>query len=278
MRDRVLRSRSWVARVGSGEIARFQRCIGLVDHLQLFLRCLVSAMCIGMVELDQFLVACLEANQGEGRLYLEDDEGSLLRRQLPLVAWRLARAVAAGIAKDAEIVAHGGRVVWAVTAAERPGRALPSRVMTDLGFDLGFAHSRVVVPRRIVLADVVEAKPIIKLEARPRTRGAKIAAGGTTGMLANPQLRLRAGRRIDRAFEASAGHAASMRSRAVPDKHRRRIAGTIADIDIGACRHQPRRRHPITTPRKTKGSSPHGPCRRDHPRQAARRAAADPAR
>ena len=61
-------------------------------------------MRIRMVELDQFLVARLEAYQREGRRDLEDDESRFLGRKLPLVARRLVCSLAARVTEDAEII------------------------------------------------------------------------------------------------------------------------------------------------------------------------------
>src|SRR5215469_155050 len=62
------------------EIAGLQGGVGLVDDLQLLLGCLVAAMRIGVMQLDQRLVARLEPDQGEGRVELEDRQGLLARR------------------------------------------------------------------------------------------------------------------------------------------------------------------------------------------------------
>src|SRR5439155_27311234 len=100
---------------------------------------------------------------------------------------------------------------------------LPRRIMADLGFDLGFAHPHIIIPGRIVFADMIEAKPIIKIEACPRTRRPEVAAGCAARMVARPHLRL--WRWIHRALEASAAHCNSMGRWARADKHRRRKAG-----------------------------------------------------
>ena len=95
-------------RVGSRrhgwKIAGLERRIGVVDDLQPFLGSLVAAMRVGVVELDQFLIARLEPDQGEGRREIEDDEGLLLlgERALALAARRSPGASSSSIAEQAE--------------------------------------------------------------------------------------------------------------------------------------------------------------------------------
>src|SRR5207248_2078022 len=74
----------WVRGVAarwSCEIARLQRGISLIDDLEFLFGCLVAAMGVGMVQLDQDLIPRLEAHQGEGRLDFENGERLLARRQ-----------------------------------------------------------------------------------------------------------------------------------------------------------------------------------------------------
>ena len=77
----------------SVEIAGFEGRVGLIDDLQLLLGHFVSAMCIGMVELDQRLVARLQAHRGERSLDLEHGQGLFASGQSTLC--RLARGSAA---------------------------------------------------------------------------------------------------------------------------------------------------------------------------------------
>jgi hypothetical protein len=67
------------AGVGVGA-AGLQRGISLIDDLELLLGCLVAAMGVGMMQLDQDLIPRLEAHQGEGRLDFENGERLLARR------------------------------------------------------------------------------------------------------------------------------------------------------------------------------------------------------
>src|SRR5262249_51371362 len=145
----------------SGEVAALQRRIGLVDDLEPLLGRLVAAMRIGVVQLDQFLVPRLEANEREGRLELEHQKRDRLgaRRSLvPLPRPSLARRsrLAGAITKDAEIIANR-RSSRPVATAERPSRTLPNGVVADLRLDLPFAHAGIVIPCRIVFTNVLEA-------------------------------------------------------------------------------------------------------------------------
>ena len=65
---------------GSVEIAGLQGRIGLVDDLQLLLGGLVAAMGVGVVLLDQHLVARLEAHRGQRRFEIEHRQRLLARR------------------------------------------------------------------------------------------------------------------------------------------------------------------------------------------------------
>src|SRR4029077_4241830 len=66
--------------VGSAEIAGFQGRVCLIDNLELLLEDLVAAMGVGVVFLDQHLVARLETELGKGRLEIEYRERLLARR------------------------------------------------------------------------------------------------------------------------------------------------------------------------------------------------------
>src|SRR5438876_12443190 len=69
--------RSWICSV---EVAGFQGRVGLVDDLQFLLGGLVAAMGIGVVLLDQRLVARLEARRGQRRFDIKDGDRLFARR------------------------------------------------------------------------------------------------------------------------------------------------------------------------------------------------------
>src|SRR5437868_5904862 len=105
-------------------------------------------MGIGMVELDQRLVARLEAHRSERRLDLEHVKGLFASRQSALR--RLARAPAtlpAGgpgppqtLGEHAEIVADASGITRAVPVSQPPAWTLPDRIIADFGLDLAVAH------------------------------------------------------------------------------------------------------------------------------------------
>src|SRR5579862_782323 len=72
---------SEIPAAGSSEVAGFQRRIGLVDDLQLFLRFLVAAMGVGMVHFNQHLVTRFERRLGKGRVHVEHRERLLAGRR-----------------------------------------------------------------------------------------------------------------------------------------------------------------------------------------------------
>src|SRR5215469_15959232 len=53
---------------GLSEVAGFECRVRLIDDLQLFLRCLIPAVSVGVVHLNEHLVTSLEACLGEGRV------------------------------------------------------------------------------------------------------------------------------------------------------------------------------------------------------------------
>src|SRR5947199_2166960 len=83
---------------GSAEIAGLQGRIGLVDDLQFLLGDLVAAMRVGMVLLDQHLVARLEAHFGEWWLDVKNRERLLACRGGTGNAVRAAVAIVAAAA------------------------------------------------------------------------------------------------------------------------------------------------------------------------------------
>src|SRR5258708_621917 len=153
----------------SVEIAGFEGRVGLIDDLQLLLGGLVAAMGVGVVLLDQHLVARLEAHRGEGRFEIEHverlrarrgDPGRGLARPAPGMTTRMAIcaprvAIVLLAVIEAERIAHAGDRAMAL--AELPARALPHGVAPDLRLDLGFAHSPIVVPSDIVGTHMLEA-------------------------------------------------------------------------------------------------------------------------
>src|SRR5215468_9574982 len=126
-------------------------------------------MCIGMVELDQCLIACLQAHRGERRLDLEHSKGLFAGGQSTQRC--LARGPAAASAgvpgppqtlgEHAEIVANASGITRAGPGSQPPARTLPDRVVADFGLDLAIAHPRIVIPSRIVSANVLKAEPIV---------------------------------------------------------------------------------------------------------------------
>src|SRR5579872_3768429 len=118
--------------------------------------------------------------------------------------------LAAILAVDAKMIAHPRFIGRAVALAELPARPLPDRVATDFGFDLGFAHPGVVIPRGVVGADMVEAEPVVIVELDARPRCAEIPGDFATGVVAQPSRRLRLGN-LHR-FERDTSHGLSMGS------------------------------------------------------------------
>ena len=85
---------------------------------------------------------------------------------------------------EAERIADAFPVSRAVTLAELPSRALPHRVVADLGLDLRLAHPGIVIPGGVVGADMLEAEPVVALQFETRFGRAKLAAGRAAGMVA----------------------------------------------------------------------------------------------
>src|SRR6516165_5048986 len=150
-------------------------------------------MRIGVVELYQCLVARLEAHRGKRRLDLEYRERLFACRQRPLNSLPCAVVIspatvtrtrcAAG--EHVEIIADSGSITGAGAISETPARSLPDRIMADLGFNLAVAHPGIIIPGRIVGANVIEAEPVIIVEREPGFRRTEFPAGNAAGMIAS---------------------------------------------------------------------------------------------
>jgi len=124
-----------------------------------------------------------------------------------------ARAVLSGIARtpaiglavriDMERVMDA-RAERRVTLSQFPGRPLPYRIAPNFRLDLGFAHAGVIIPRRVVGADMLEAKPEVAVKFEPRARCTKIAAASASRMVARAQWRL--GRGLENRIDRNAAH------------------------------------------------------------------------
>src|SRR6185437_16512642 len=165
----------------AGEVAGLKGRIGEVDLFQFFLGFFIAAMHVGVMALHQLLIAHLETRQGERRRQVEEGERLLLDRARPLRRL-LRRRVLVEIkkAKAAPFRAAQG----ADSGAERPGRALPDRVMPDMGLDLGAAHPGVVIPGGVIGTHMIEAEPVEIVERHSRAWRPELARGGATGMVA----------------------------------------------------------------------------------------------
>src|SRR6185437_5572482 len=161
----------------SGEVARFEGRIGLVDRLELLLGGLVAAMRVRVMRLDELLVARLEADEREGRLDAEDLQRRLLRGERARLGRVRPRRLAA-LAEEAEPVVDVRPAHRVVAAAEGPARPLPGGIVADFRLDLRLAHPGIVVPGRVVGADMVEAEPKVDVESGARARRTKIPGGG----------------------------------------------------------------------------------------------------
>src|ERR1700757_3916991 len=106
-------------------------------------------MGVGMMQLDERLVARFEAYWGKGRLDFEHGEGLVARRKHPLHRFATApAALPAGLrvaGEHAEMVTYPLRITGAVAVTQPPARALPDCVVADLSLDLDIAHSGVVI-------------------------------------------------------------------------------------------------------------------------------------
>src|SRR5215469_10018402 len=99
-------------------------------------------------------------------------------------------AVAVGhrlvIFKIEQTVALESRLIPERTRSKRPRRPLPHGVTPDFALDFVRCHARVVVPRRVVEPDVVEAEPQVFIQRRTRPWRTEFAHSGTAGMIAMP--------------------------------------------------------------------------------------------
>src|SRR5438874_8059747 len=172
--------------LASAEVAGFQGRVGLVDDLQPLLGSLVAAMSIGVVLLDEDLIPRFEPHHGKRRLDVEHGERLVAGRRSPrggFGAMPVRAAIAAPPALvmrlaviEAERIADPLAVSRAVTLAELPSRALPHRVVADLGLDLRLAHPGIVVPGGVVGADMLEAEPVVALQFETPFGRAELAA------------------------------------------------------------------------------------------------------
>ena len=86
------------------------------------------------------------------------------------VAWLISGGgatieVGAGVGANREgVPADASGITRTVPGSQPPARTLPDRVMADLGLDFAIAHPDIVIPSRIVGANMLEAEPIIVLQ------------------------------------------------------------------------------------------------------------------
>src|SRR5579883_1810214 len=172
----------------SGKVAGFQGGIGLVDDLQFLFCRFVPAVGVGVVALDEFLVARLERRQCQRKLEPEHRERLFLRRARPRP---LARTLGRLLGIEETVVFPAQPISPADAAAKRPSRPLPDRVGADLRLDLGLAHARVVIPGGVIGPHVVEAEPIEGVQLRLRARRPEISVARAARMVARPQRRNR---------------------------------------------------------------------------------------
>src|SRR5262249_50768370 len=122
-----------------------------------------------------------------------------------------------------EIVTNSLGIAGTVTIPQAPARALPNRIAPDLGLDLAIAHAGIVVPRRIVGADVIEAEPVVVAKIEPGFRRAELATGNATGMVAWSRRGLRL-RGEDWIEQQTSHFGASMGGRPVAGKDMAQLA------------------------------------------------------
>src|SRR5215472_12889849 len=174
------------------EVAGFQGGVGLIDDLQLLLSRLVAAMRVGMMQFDEGLVPRLKTNLSKGRLDFEDAESLLTCGQCATLGVGRAGSVSpppiarspGAPGEHPEIVANSLGIAGTVTISQAPARALPDRVAPDLGLDFAIAHAGIVVPRRIVGADMIEAEPIVVAKFKSGFRRAELSTTNATGVVA----------------------------------------------------------------------------------------------
>src|ERR1700761_7719396 len=100
-----------------------------------------------MMQFYQYLIPPLQIGQRKRHNKIEKLQRAFLRAWWP-ARFRLGLAV---VIHETERIM---RPALRGAPAERPSRALPDRVAADLRFDLRLAHAAVVVPGRIISADV----------------------------------------------------------------------------------------------------------------------------
>src|SRR5262249_27514731 len=158
-------------------------------------------MGVGMVQLDQRLVTRLESHRGEGRFDFEHGESLLARgkrasgRIAPAIALAAATRTRRTLGEYTEMIANSARITGSVPIPQPPARALPDGVVADLGFDFGVAHPGIVIPGRIVSANMLQAEPVIVAQIEPRFGRSELAASDTAGMIASAHRGL--GRRLE---------------------------------------------------------------------------------
>jgi len=138
-----------------------QKAISLVDLLETLLGRRVTTVQIGVVALDQGLVASLELLQREPDLQTQDRHhlSGLAERGSSAATLRLALAVpGTAAAEEAERVMKAVGVV-ADRCTETPARPVPGRVRSPMRLDLVLVHAGEVVPALVVLADMSQAVP-----------------------------------------------------------------------------------------------------------------------
>src|ERR1700688_258981 len=163
------------------EITRLENRIRLVDDLQPLLGLAIAAMRVGMVQFHQRLVARLEVGAAERVREIEHGERLLLLGEGALAT--LARRLLV-LEPEHAVIAPACVKADAEAAAERPSGTLPHRIVPNLRLDLRCAHARIIIPSRIVVAHVVETKPVEHVQPLARARRAIVAGSGAAGMVA----------------------------------------------------------------------------------------------
>src|SRR5215469_7460870 len=171
-------------------VAGLERRIGLIDDFEALFGVLVAAIRVRVVELHQRFVARLEIGQRNRLAQIENRQSARLRRCR--MAMRRG-AVAAGrrlvVVEIEQAVALEPRLVVAERArSEGPAGPLPYRIAPDFAFDVVRRHAGVIIPRRVVGPDVIEAKPQVFVQRGARPWRAKFAHTGATGMVARPPV------------------------------------------------------------------------------------------
>src|SRR5215469_16332755 len=151
-------------------------------------------MRIGVMKLDQRLIARLKAHGSEWWIDLEDGKSLFSRRQRSLSS--LTRTVVVSPSAvtralrparvHAKIIADACCITGPGTVTQSPARTLPDGVMAHLGLDLTVAHPGIIIPSGIVSTNVIKAEPVVIVELKPGFWRAKLPAGNAAGMIARP--------------------------------------------------------------------------------------------